>query len=230
MRQKVGKELRSALRLAEKLRERTSQKLIRHVKTLQDRKTKDRLHIAKLISDSLQVSRTNLDKSQSNFLKELQVWQRHQRERLHQGRDVLRGITDPMINLAGQGPKVSSGRSSRSNFADPMQVLSDSNNFHTLLPISSISTSQTQLSFAKNEKIVAMQSFLIPGALVEFLHNDAAVSSASSFSSATSAQQVSDTSGPNTIGGSGGSGKLRPTEALHALLECFASARRVLND
>jgi hypothetical protein len=258
VRQKVGKELRGALRAAEKLREKTSQRLLRHVKSLQDKRSRERLQQAKMVADGLQSTRTLLDKNQSQFFRELQAWQRNLRERLQQGRDACRWFTDGSTTLLQhqqlnqtRSPRASAyynGNPNSSLSMDASGNLPPTNSGLNLLaePTTSMSSSvgnNSHLNIGdivfsdEQRRLAAMHSFRLPAALVDFLlldpqlqpsvqsHTPQISPSHGGGASGSSSEQASNVHG---MIGSDSGGKLRPTEALHALLECFASAKRIV--
>lgn len=226
---KLGKELRLAVRTTDKLREKTSQRLLRHVKSLQDKRSRERLLQAKIVADGLQTTRTLLDKTQSLFLRELQTWQRSLRERIHNGRDVFRSL-DIQIVPSGASSGISSSRLHKSTGEVHVDSITSASSDPSTL--SSVKAESSNTTVADSGSIVmseeqrrlrAMQSFQLPAALVEFLgepllHNPPQPIPSPRTATASDNQQNSNNK----------NGKLRPTEALHAMLECFGSAKRIV--
>lgn len=79
------------LRYAEKLRERSSQRLLRSSKTLQDKRTKEKSYSTKLVNDTLQANQSSCDKAVNGFLKDISVWVKVWKERFQQGQDIFTG-------------------------------------------------------------------------------------------------------------------------------------------
>jgi hypothetical protein len=85
---RVVKELKTVLRNAEKLRERFSQRLMKYTKSLQDKRTRDKLTQSKAISDTALVIHSYTDKLNALFMKEMQSFVRNLKEKLIQGQQL----------------------------------------------------------------------------------------------------------------------------------------------
>lgn len=92
LKQKVGKEHRSVVRVAEKLREKSSQRVLRHMKATQDKRSKDRLQNVRYLADTLQATKLLVDKLCAQYLREWQQWQKALRDRVQTGQDAFHGI------------------------------------------------------------------------------------------------------------------------------------------
>jgi hypothetical protein len=85
---RVVKELKTVLRNAEKLRERFSQRLMKYTKSLQDKRTRDKLTQSKAISDTSLVIHSYTDKLNALYMKEMQSFVRNLKEKLIQGQQL----------------------------------------------------------------------------------------------------------------------------------------------
>lgn len=205
LRQHVNKELRTAVRSAERIREKASQRLLKHVKALQDRRTRDRLQTSRAVSDVLYATKIALDKMVTPFNKEVATWLKQHRERLATGRDVYTQIiTAPAVSTPN------------SNAAGAAVALGATVGRSPIRPTAAgFSTSST--TTAADELGADLESFRIPTALVEHLQ--------AALTAQEGGHQHEHSSGK---AGQSTTSKLTAHEAMHALLECFASCRRII--
>ncbi len=85
------KELKPILRNAEKLRERYSQRLLKYTKTLQDKRTRDRLYQSKAVSDSLILIHSQCDKMINLYMKDYIVYCKILKEKWMIGNQLFHG-------------------------------------------------------------------------------------------------------------------------------------------
>lgn len=212
LRARLEKDLRSILRSSEKQREKNSQRLIRHAKGLQDRRSRERMQLTRYVSDCLQASRVVSDKMQMAFVRETQTFHRLLRERLQCGRDELCRTLELPMSFSSMALKSKLlGSSSRSSKVGDLLASAASKD------ASNLEATHGSLRFPRSDQIMAMGSFRVPGALVEFLNGTNSTSMNMDGAIRDEALLPKEAA-------------LRPAESFHALLECFASARRLLSE
>jgi acetone carboxylase gamma subunit len=86
---RLSKEHKSVLRIAEKLREKTSQKLLKHVKGLQDKRSREKIQLSRYVSDALFTTKSTLDKLQQSFSKEMQAYLKQLQDKVAAGNDIF---------------------------------------------------------------------------------------------------------------------------------------------
>lgn len=170
------------------------------------------MQLARYVSDGCQASRVVSDKLQVAFVRETQSFQRSLRERLQSGRDELcRTLELPMSFSSSALRSKLLGTSTRSSKAG--DLLGTSGNKDA----SSLETAHASMRVPRSDQIMAMGSFRVPGALVEFLNGADQIAIHTDGSTRSLLPEAKEAA-------------LRPAESFHALLECFASARRILSD
>ncbi len=102
-RNRTIKELKNVLRNAEKLRERFSQRLLKYTKSLQDKRTRDRLSQSKQLSDSIVLVQSYNDKLAGTYVKEAQQYVKGLKERITGGYQQYHGIDVSRFFLLSQG-------------------------------------------------------------------------------------------------------------------------------
>jgi phage-related minor tail protein len=98
-RNRIIKELKNVLRTAEKLRERFSQRLMKYIKSLQDKRTRDKLSQSKLLADSTFQIHSFNDKLCNNYHKEMQTYVKNLKEKLVTGQQVFNGTDVRLLTL-----------------------------------------------------------------------------------------------------------------------------------
>lgn len=82
------------LRLAEKLRERYSQRLVKYTKTLQEKRNREKSLSTKSVNDTLIGVVSSGDKISSQFSKEIVKYTRELKDRISLGHDLFNGVSE----------------------------------------------------------------------------------------------------------------------------------------
>lgn len=91
-RNRVLKELKLALRHAEKLRERYSQKLLKFTKSLQEKRSRSSVGNSKIVADNTSLIRNYVDKQLASWNKDMFTYIKSLQERINVGHDTFYGI------------------------------------------------------------------------------------------------------------------------------------------
>lgn len=89
VRSRILRELKSVVRVAEKLRERYSQKLLKHTKGLQDKRLKNSSQTNRVVQETVSAAKIFIDKASLPWSKEVAAWVKAWNDRLQIGSDIV---------------------------------------------------------------------------------------------------------------------------------------------